>query len=177
MQAPLSTTRAAWLSGALSGLALLGVLGASPASGQSKVDLQVLDASAVKKAIESNKGKVVLVNYWATWCAPCVDEFPDIVKLQNQYRDKGLVVLGISFDDPDDKDKVVAFAGQNKVTFPLMMRKSGSLERFSDSLDKRWSGVLPTSYVIDRNGKRVGKPMVGLRSYEQFVAAVEPLLK
>jgi thiol-disulfide isomerase/thioredoxin len=177
MQASFSTPRAAWLSGALAGLALLAVTGAGPASGQGKVDLQSVDPAAVKKAIESNKGKVVLVNYWATWCGPCVDEFPLIVKLQNQYRDKGLVVIGISFDDPDEKDKVVAFAGQNNVTFPLLMRKSGSLEKFSDGIDKRWSGVLPTTYVIDKSGKRVGKPMVGARSYEQFVAAVEPLLK
>lgn len=169
--------RAACLSGTLAGLALLGVVGAGPAAGQGKIDVQSLDAAGVKKAIESNKGKVVLVNYWATWCAPCVDEFPEIVKLQNQYRDKGLVVIGVSFDDPDEKDKVVAFAGQNHVTFPLLMRKSGSLEKFSESLDKRWSGVLPTSYVIDKTGKRVGKPMVGLRSYDQFLAAVQPLLK
>lgn len=177
MQASYSFIRTATLTTALASFALLGVLGAGPASGQAKVDLQSLDASAVKKVLESNKGKVVLVNYWATWCAPCVDEFPLLVKLQNQYRDKGLVVVGISFDDPDEKDKVVAFAGQNNVTFPLLMRKSGSLERFSDSLDKRWSGVLPTTYVIDKNGKRAGKPTSGARSYEQFVAAVEPLLK
>lgn len=177
MHSSLSTARAAGLAGALAGFALLGVLGAGPAAGQAKVDLQSLDAAEVKKAIESNKGKVVLVNYWATWCAPCVDEFPDIVKLQNQYRDKGLVVVGVSFDDPDEKDKVVDFANQNKANFPLLMRKSGSLEKFSATLDKRWSGVLPTTYVIDKSGKRVGKPMTGVRTYEQFVAAVEPLLK
>lgn len=170
-------SRATWLSGALATLALLGVIGAGPASGQTQVEVQSLDAAGVKKVLESYKGKVVLVNYWATWCAPCIDEFPGIVKLQNEYRDKGLVVVGVSFDDPDEKDKVVAFISQNGVNFPILMRKSGSLERFSGSLDKGWSGVLPNSYVIGKNGKRAGKPMSGVRSYEQLVAAVEPLLK
>jgi thiol-disulfide isomerase/thioredoxin len=163
---------------ALAGLGLLSVLGAVPATGQNQAaEVQSLDASAARKVLESYKGKVVLVNYWATWCAPCVDEFPSLVKLQKQYRDQGLVVVGISFDDPDDKPKVVAFTGQNQADFPIVMRKGGSLEKFADGLDRGWSGVLPTSYVIGKNGKRVGKPMTGARSYEQFVAAVEPLLK
>lgn len=166
-----------WLSAALVCLGLLGVLGTAPATGQNKAEVQSLEAAAVKRALESYKGKVVLVNYWATWCAPCVDEFPSLVKLQKQYRDQGLVVVGISFDDPDDKAKVVAFTGQNQVDFPILMRKGGSVEKFADGLDRNWSGVLPTSYVIGKNGKRVGKPMTGARSYEQFVAAVEPLLK
>src|SRR5687768_14180878 len=72
-------------------------------------NVQAVDGKALKRAIEEQKGKVVVVNYWATWCAPCVEEFPDLVKLQNSYRDKGLVVIGVSMDEPDDKGKVVAF--------------------------------------------------------------------
>jgi thiol-disulfide isomerase/thioredoxin len=177
MRAVVFPFRKPWLSATLACLGLLGVLGAVPATGQNQAEIQSLDASGTKKALGSYKGKVVLVNYWATWCAPCVDEFPSLVKLQKQYRDQGLVVVGISFDDPDDKAKVVAFTGQNQVDFPILMRKSGSLEKFADGLDRGWSGVLPTTYVIGKNGKRAGKPMTGARSYEQFVAAVEPLLK
>jgi thiol-disulfide isomerase/thioredoxin len=135
------------------------------------------DGRSLKKAIEAHKGKVVVVNLWATWCAPCVDEFPDLVKLHVDYREKGLVVIAVSVDEPEDMSKVVSFISGQKAEFPVYVRAKGSVDAFINPLDRGWSGIVPTTYVFDKNGKRVGKPIAGKRTYEQFQTAVEPLLK
>jgi thiol-disulfide isomerase/thioredoxin len=150
---------------------------AAPAQSQGTQEAQVVDGKAVKKAIESNKGKVVLVNYWATWCGPCVAEFPDLVKLQNELGPRGLVVLGVSFDEPDEKPAVNTFIAKHKVPFPIYLRGSGSVDKFANAFDRRWSGNLPTTLVYDKTGKRVAGPIQKPQTYEQFKALVEPLLK
>lgn len=92
------------------------------------------------------KGKVVLVNYWATWCPPCRAEIPDLVKLQDKYRDK-LVILGISEDEDATPQEVKAFAVAQKMNYPVIMN--------TPELSKSFKGVsaLPTTFVIDPEGK------------------------
>jgi thiol-disulfide isomerase/thioredoxin len=96
-------------------------------------------------SIKDLRGKVVLVNFWATWCPPCRAEIPDLVKLQDQYRDS-LVVLGISEDEGPVAD-VKAFAAEHAVNYPIAMT--------GPELQKVFKGVsaLPTTFVIDREGK------------------------
>jgi thiol-disulfide isomerase/thioredoxin len=142
-----------------------------------KASVSATDGRSLKKAIEAHKGKLVVVNLWATWCAPCVEEFPDLVKLQASYREKGLTVIAVSLDEPEDKGKVVSFIESQKADFPVYVRAKGSVDDFVNPLDRGWAGVVPTTYIFDKNGKRVGKAITGKRSYEQFQAAVEPLLK
>jgi thiol-disulfide isomerase/thioredoxin len=91
------------------------------------------------------RGKVVLVNFWATWCPPCRAEIPDLIKLQEKYRDK-LVVLGIS-EDEVPPEEVKAFVVQQKMNYPVAMT--------SPALAKIFRGVsaLPTTFVIGRDGK------------------------
>jgi thiol-disulfide isomerase/thioredoxin len=140
-------------------------------------NVQATDGAGLKQALAGEKGKVVVLNLWATWCGPCVEEFPSLVKLHNSYSAKGLTVVAASLDEPDDQGKVVAFIEKQKAAFPVYVRRSGAPEKFIDPIDKGWTGAVPTTYIFDRNGKRVGKPIIGERSYEQLVTAVEPLLK
>jgi thiol-disulfide isomerase/thioredoxin len=93
------------------------------------------------------RGKVVLVNFWATWCPPCRAEIPDLIKLQDKYRDK-LVIIGIS-EDEVPPDEVKAFVSAQKMNYPVVMT--------NPSLAKIFRGVsaLPTTFVIDREGKVV----------------------
>jgi thiol-disulfide isomerase/thioredoxin len=92
------------------------------------------------------RGKVVLVNYWATWCPPCRAEIPDLVKLQEKYRDK-LVILGISEDEDATPQEVRAFGTEQKMNYPIVMS--------TPELSKIFKGVsaLPTTFVIDPEGK------------------------
>jgi thiol-disulfide isomerase/thioredoxin len=151
--------------------------GATKGKSAPKADVQMVDRAGLKKALAAQKGKVVLVNLWATWCAPCVEEFPDLVKLDEKLRSKGLVVIGVSLDEPRDGDKVVEFITKQKAAFPVYLRKGGDSDSFVEPVDKSWTGAVPTTFIFDRSGKRVGKPLIGGRSYAAFAAAVEPLLK
>ena len=98
------------------------------------------------------KGKVVLVNFWATWCPPCLAEIPDLIALQNKYRDR-LVVIGIS-EDEISPEVVKRFATERKINYPIAMT--------SAELQTRFTGItaLPTTFVLDPDGqiayKRVG---------------------
>ncbi len=141
------------------------------------VNVKAVSSKELKQALAAHKGKAVMINLWATWCGPCVDEFPDLVKLAQNYADRGLVVLGVSVDDPEDLEKVAAFARTQKAKFPIYVRKSGSLSGFTSVVNRTWEGSVPTTYILGRNGKPAGKPAVGLRTYSQFAALVEPLLK
>jgi thiol-disulfide isomerase/thioredoxin len=95
------------------------------------------------------KGKVVLVNFWATWCGPCRAEIPDLVELQDKYRDH-LVIVGVS-EDEGGVDPVKRFAAEQKMNYPIVMSNA--------EIRKVFPGVmaLPTTFVIDRDGKMVQK--------------------
>ena len=115
--------------------------------------LKTPDGPTVK--LSEQRGMVVLVNFWATWCPPCRAEIPDLVKLQERYRDK-LVILGVS-EDEIPPEQVKAFAANMKVNYVVAMT--------TPELKKIFRGVsaLPTTFVIDRDGKLVRKH-VGLLS-------------
>jgi thiol-disulfide isomerase/thioredoxin len=147
------------------------------AAGEAAPVVEAVDGAALKKAIGSHRGKVVVVNLWATWCGPCVAEFPDLAKLQESYRKQGLVLIAASIDEPEDKQEVVDFAKKHKTAFPIYLRKAGSMEKFVAPVDPKWDGAVPTTYIFGRNGKLAGKAMVGQHTYAQLVAAVTPHLK
>jgi thiol-disulfide isomerase/thioredoxin len=156
---------------AASGFAALAVAGISNAA--APINVQAVEGPALKQAINSHKGKVVVLNLWATWCPPCVEEFPDLVKLHNNYRAKGLVMIAASLDEPEDKGKVVEFVSKQKASFPVYLRSKGNEEAFINPIDKEWPGAVPVTYVYNRAGKLVGKPIVGGQSYEQFEERVK----
>jgi thiol-disulfide isomerase/thioredoxin len=102
-----------------------------------------LDGRTIRSA--DLRGKVVLVNFWATWCPPCRAEIPDLVKLQDKYRDK-LVILGVS-EDEVGPEPVKAFAAEHKMNYPIVMA--------TPELQKIFQGVsaLPTTFVVDPEGR------------------------
>lgn len=154
--------------------AALTMLPALPA--HTAATVQAVDGAGLKKALAARKGKVTVVNLWATWCGPCVDEFPDLVKLHNNYKGRGLQFLSVSVDEPEDKGKVVSFINQQKASFPVYIRRSGSAESYVKAIDKNPSGAVPVTYIFNKQGKLVGQPLVGSRPYAQFEAAIKPLL-
>lgn len=106
--------------------------------------IETLDGKII--TLEGLKGKVVLVNAWATWCPPCVLEMPGFQRVYEDYRDQGFTVLGISRDE-GSPDLVRAFLRQKRITYPVAMAWQASLNGFGEV------GGLPTSYLIGRDGK------------------------
>src|SRR5215813_10851796 len=110
-------------------------------------DLVMRDVDGVPISTASLKGKVVIVNFWATWCPPCRAEIPDLIKLQNKYKDQ-LQIIGVS-DDEDPPATVKKWAGEHKMNYPIVMA--------TPELRKVFTGVaaLPTSFILDRESRMV----------------------
>ena len=135
------------------------------------------DAPALKRAIAAQKGHVVLVNFWATWCGPCVAEFPAIVKVGRQYKAQGLSIIAVSADSAKSlHTKVEPFLAKQGATFPAYLEKSADPEDFINALDPTWQGDLPRTYIYDRQGRRV-KTLAGEQTAQSLAAAILPYLK
>ncbi|MCX7820212.1 MAG: TlpA family protein disulfide reductase [Brevinematales bacterium] len=121
-----------------------------------------------KVELYSFKGRVILLNFWATWCPPCKAEIPDLIKLQNDYKDK-LIVFGISVDQ-DGVEVVKKFYKENKLNYPVVM--------LTEDILNNYGGVsaIPTSFVINKKGELEGK-IVGMRSYDQLVSILKPFME
>ena len=114
------------------------------------------------------KGKVVILDFWATWCAPCRDEIPGFVELQKKFGDKGLVVVGVSLDE-EGAAFVQKFVKEHGVTYPVVLGNQQVAAAY-DGID-----ALPTTFIIDREGKVV-KGHRGFTEQTKFEADIAPLL-
>jgi cytochrome c biogenesis protein CcmG, thiol:disulfide interchange protein DsbE len=130
---------------------LAGCHSVAPAHGVNSpaADFSVQDINGQPLNLASYHGKVVLLNFWATWCTPCRGEIPNFVDFQNKYGPRGFTNIGISMDD--DAKPVAAFYQQFKMNYPVAMG--------TEKLAQSYGGVLglPVSFLIDRNGKIAAK--------------------
>ena len=136
-----------------------------------------VDGKELGALIAREKGHVVLVNFWATWCAPCREEFPDLVKLERAYRDRGLRVIGVSTDLAKDLPKIEKFLAAARPEFPNFRKKSGGDDQdFIESVDAKWGGELPFSVLYGRDGKKA-RVLSGKQTPAELERAVAALLK
>lgn len=122
-----------------------------------------------------NQDRVVLVNFWATWCEPCREEFPALVRLHNTYRGRGLSLIAISMDEPESVNDVEKFLKSQGANFGSYRHQFRDFGAFIDTVDPRWGGGIPASFLYDRNGKLVAS-WQGATPFEEFEKAVKPLL-
>jgi len=118
--------------------------------------------------LDSYKGKIVLLNFWATWCPPCRAEMPDLVKWQRQFQGKGLQVVGITYPPTKVRD-VRQFTRRIKVNYPILLGSKDTKVLF-DSSD-----TMPVTIILDRNGM-VKDRIEGIILPEEFAQKVKPLL-
>lgn len=141
-----------------------------PADGNHRLapewELFDLDGRAVSS--EQFKGKVVILDFWATWCPPCRAEIPGFIELQRNYADKGLMIIGISLDRAEPA-VVKEFAERFGMNYPVL--------RGTGKVTEAFGGVnaLPTTFIIDRQG-RIVDSHVGYTAKEEFERAIRPLL-
>lgn len=108
-------------------------------------------AAAIQQAVRNSGAKAVLVNVWATWCGPCREEFPGLVRVARKYQGQGLKVMLVSADFDTDMAAVKKFLAEQGVDFPSYI-KAEKDQQFIDALDKRWSGALPATFIYDGAG-------------------------
>ena len=152
-------------------LALMIAFSATSVLGQETVAPQftLKDLHGRSVQLSDYKGKVVLVNFWATWCPPCRAEMPDLIKLQNEYDKDGLQIIGITYP-PQKKAEVRRFANSLKVNYPIVLGTSELKARFSSE------DILPLTVVINRDGK-VSDIISGILLREEFDEKIKPLLR
>jgi peroxiredoxin len=129
------------------------------------------DADGKDFNLASQKGKVILLDFWATWCPPCKVEMPWFVEFQSKYGPRGLSVVGVSVDDPIAKLKL--FAASYKTNYPLLLGDGRDDIKGPKAFDA--GGVLPKTFVIGRDGK-ICKLHLGLSSKDKFEQEIKALL-
>ena len=129
----------------------------SPASGivatpdAEGIEVETVSAEQFERAIAAHQGDVVLVDFWATWCVPCTEQFPHTVELSRKYADKGLRVITMSLDDPGDKERVTAFLRENNATTENYLSELGAGTASVEAFDLD-AGV-PHYRIYDRQGE------------------------
>jgi thiol-disulfide isomerase/thioredoxin len=155
---------------------LVGSINYALAQSDISSQIKIINVTELSELINANKDRILLINVWATWCVPCRDEFPDLVKISNTFKDK-VRVVGISVDDPEILDsKVILFLKNQKAEFENYLLKVIEPEDFINLLSKEWSGAIPATFLFDKKGNQKDK-LIGKQSYELFEQAVKEGIK
>lgn len=140
-----------------------------------QVQVSPVTAQALLKIVRDSGAKVVLVNVWATWCGPCREELPDLVRLARDYETKRLKVLLVSADMESDLPQVKKFLAEHGVDFPAYLQAQKDQE-FIDAINPHWTGAIPATFIYDGTGK-LHEFWEGSASYATFEQKVQQVLK
>ncbi len=123
------------------------------------VVVREIDAASLYAILKrESAARPLLVNFWATWCDPCREEFPDLVKLDQQFRPRGLDMISVSLDDlADIKTAVPKFLRQMRASMPAYLLNVPDPDQIISTVDPKWSGALPATFLYDAEGKVVFK--------------------
>jgi thiol-disulfide isomerase/thioredoxin len=147
-----------------------------PAKTQTPV-VSAIDTEALKTMVTAQRERPLLINFWATWCDPCREEFPDLVKIDAEYRPHALDFVTISLDDFSDiKTSVPKFLGSMKAKMPAYLLNVPDPEPAIDLVDEGWSGSLPATFLYNAKGEVVYKHF-GRVDPNELRAAIDKLVK
>ena len=122
------------------------------------ITIKEVDNEGVRALLKREHGRPLLVNFWATWCEPCRDEFPDLVKIDAEYRSQGLETITVSLDDVTEiKGEVPKFLQQMGATMPSYLLNVVDPEPSIRAVDPNWGGALPATVLYDKTGQVVFK--------------------
>ena len=141
-------------------------MGASQRAAAPDFTVTALDGKEIR--LSALKGKVVMLDFWATWCPPCKAEIPHFIELQNAYGPKGLEIIGLSVDQ-EGPEVVRAFVREHGVNYAMAMA--------GQDLVQRYGGIrgIPTTFLVDKEG-RVAKKLVGYQDKQVFESQIRVLL-
>lgn len=130
---------------------------------------ELMSTTGQKIKLSDYKGKVVLVDFWATWCPPCRKGIPDLISLKNEFKGKDFEIIGISVDQENTVNEVVPFMKQYGINYPVVYYDPSALASFGTVES------IPTSFILDKNGKVVSS-YVGLTEKSNFERDIKKAL-
>lgn len=159
-------------------LVIVMLIAASEAVSQGKEPRVLeIDTAGFRSILREAKGNPLLVNFWATWCVPCVQEFPDLVRLRETYGPRGLNVVFVSIDRPADVNTVVRrFLRSHGVRFTTYIKGAGNDEGFINAVHHDWSGAIPATFVFDAGGT-LKHMLIDQQTFDTLSNLVKPLLR
>lgn len=138
--------------------------------------LKPVDEASYPRLVSGFKGKVLLVDFWATWCVPCRAELPQLAKLQAKLKARGLEVITISADEPETVAAAPKFLKEaGAAALPAYVKRPKDDDKFIGQLDPKWQGALPALFLYDRTGKKV-QAFFGETPMAQIESAITKLL-
>ena len=135
--------------------------------------IEAIDKAGFHNLINERNGQILLVNVWATWCVPCREEFPDLVKVARHYNNENVEIVGISADFPDEiESKIKPFLKSQNAGFTNYVKNFEDDGDFINSVNPQWSGALPATFIYDTNGV-LQESHFGQTDFEGFQDLIE----
>ena len=143
---------------------------------RSSAPVRAVNSAELQSLLKGNGSRPLLVNYWATWCDPCREEFPELVKIDKDYRAKGLDFIAISLDDLTDiKTAVPRFLRQMNAKMPVYLLNVADPEPVINGVDREWGGALPATFLYNNKGEVVYKHF-GRVKIDELRAAIDKVM-
>ena len=155
---------------------LIAGCGPGESSGPPPPQVSTINAAGIEKLVKDAHGKVLVMNFWATWCPPCVKEMPELARFNNEYKDKGVVFVSISADHPTTiEDRIKPFMQVEEIPFPVHVMDAVETGAMDALLTVEWGGGLPATFIYGKDGK-LAHWQVEEIDFEGLEKIVKPLL-
>jgi peroxiredoxin len=130
------------------------------------VKIDEIDEAGVAKLVRNDTKKLLVINVWATWCAPCVAELPEFVTMNRMYRRRDFQLITLCLDDPDKKDAALKALQDKKVAATNYLVRTKDRDKFAEALDKEWPGPVPYTLIVAPGGKVIYRKAGGIEPLE-----------
>ncbi|MDB5258329.1 MAG: thioredoxin [Chitinophagaceae bacterium] len=139
-------------------------------------DIEVIKWPTLEEYINKKQGKVKVINFWATWCKPCMEELPYFEQIHRDYKDKNVEVLLVSLDQASMTDKVKASLRKNNITAKVVLLDEVDFNKWINAVDTTWSGSIPATLVISKNNttKAFYEKQFTQQQLEELIHSLKP---